>query len=61
MHNLRGTLDNIRADTQWAELQHLKFPTIRDKGTVYMRFVDKLEWFYPTPKYLIYLKMIART
>ena len=37
----------------------LKFHAIWAKGILYRQFVDKVDWFYSTPKYLF--KPIART
>ena len=56
---LRVYLDNIKGNTQRAELQQLEFHAIWDKGIFYKRIFDKVEWFYSTPKYLF--KPIVRT
>ena len=52
VHNLRGSLDNIKGNMQQAELKLLDFNAIWDKGIFYRQISDKVEWFYSTPKYL---------
>ena len=59
MHNLKGSLDNIKGNTQRTELQTLEFYAIWDKGLFYLWISDKVEWFYSTPKYLF--KLPVRT
>ena len=45
VHNLRGSLDNIKGNTQRAKLQCLEFHAILDKYIFYTQFFDKVEWF----------------
>ena len=59
MHNPRGSLDDIKGNTQQVDLQRLEFRAMQDKNIFYRRFFDKVERFYSTPKYL--LKPILRT
>ena len=53
VHKLKGSLDNIKCNTEWTELQQLEFDAIWDKGIFYRQLYDKVEWCYSTPKYLI--------
>ena len=52
MHNLKGSLDNIKGNTQLEELQRSKFHGIWDTGIFYTQISDKVDRFYSTPKYL---------
>ena len=58
VHNLRGSLDNIKGNMQQAVLQLLEFHATWDKGIFYRQIFDKVDWFYSSPKYLF--KPIAR-
>ena len=55
VHNLRGSLDNIKGDMQQEELKRLKFHAIWDKDIFYRWISEMVEWFYSTPKYLFRL------
>ena len=59
VHNLRGSLDTIKGNTQQAVLQLLEFHATWDKGIFYRQIFDKVDWFYSSPKYLF--KPIVRT
>ena len=53
VHNLRGSLDNIKGNTQRAEFQRLEFHAIHDKGIFYRQISEQVEWFYSTPKHFL--------
>ena len=59
VHNLWGSLDNIKGNTQQSEFPRLEFHAIWDKGTLYRRISNKVEWFYSRPKYLF--KLLVKT
>ena len=52
VHNLKGSLDNIKRNMQQAEHKRLEFHAAWDKCIFYRRISDKVEWFYSTQKYL---------
>ena len=45
VYNLRGCLDNIKGDTQQAELQQLKFHATWDKDLFYWHFLIRWSGF----------------
>ena len=59
MHNLRGSLDNMKGDIQLEKLQRLELHAIWDKSIFYRWLFDKVQWFYSTLKHLF--KLIVRT
>ena len=52
VHNLRGSLDNIKGNTQQAELKRLEFHAIWDRDIFNRWISDKVEWFNSISKYL---------
>ena len=47
MHNLKGSLDNIKGNMQQLELKRLEFHAIWDKGILYIWISDKVECSTP--------------
>ena len=39
-------VDNIKCNTQQAELKQLEFHATWDRGIFYRQILDKVEWFY---------------